>query len=454
MVSKKILTHPKVRKLQRTLYQQAKSKPNWKAWSLYGDLCRTEVIEEAMFRMLENKGSAGIDGYTLEQMEQEWSEFCNTLQQELKSKTYKPQALLRQVIPKQSGGSRDLSIPTVRDRVVQCAIKMLIEPIFEADFHKESYGYRPQKKPHDAINSIWHALYQGKTTVIEADLSRYFDTIEHKRLMKLLCRRVSDGSLLHLIKLLLRVSTVEKTRKKVKKVPRKNKNTQPRLPKTVMKYHSKQKVGVPQGGVFSPLMGNLYMDALDKAVNSLDPYRVKMVRFADDFVIAVNSGLEEQLLKRTNSWLEKAGLHLNLEKTQCTDIRKGGKVEFLGFELSQRISSKTGNRYIHRQPNKKAEMKYRDKVRTILNHYTTWKDSTTAIEEVNRVTRGWGNYFHYGMSYSSFSRQNYFVMQKVRRWLRAKHRGRLGKKGLYSEYPDSYLKGDLGLYTLPLSQNL
>lgn len=429
MADKQITTHHKVRKLQRTLYQQAKTKPNWKAWSLYGDICQIEFIEEAMSRVLNNKGRCGVDDYSVETMEEEWDLFRDTLQTELKEKSYKPSPLLRVKIPKSDGGERSLGIPTVKDRVVQTLLTLVLEPVFEADFHNESYGYRPQRKQQDAVESISKALYYGKTVAIEADLSKYFDTVRHDRLLKLVKGRVSDGAILSLVKQFLRVPIVERDRDSKQRV----------IP------NSKQ--GVPQGGVISPLLANLYLDKLDKAVNALDPSRVKMVRYADDFVILVQEGLETGLLERVKDWLEKAGLTLNLSKTKITDTKQKGKVEFLSFELSERLSKK-GNRYIHCQPSKKATQRYRDKIRDKLYHYSTWRDTEDVVEEVNRITRGWGNYFHYWHSQNSFRTMNLWLKQRLRKWLYKKHKKR-GRYSKYSAYPDKMLEHELGLYLLP-----
>jgi RNA-directed DNA polymerase len=429
MADKQITKHHKVRKLQRTLYQQAKSKPNWKAWSLYADLCRKEFIEEAMSRILNNKGGSGIDGYTIEAMEEEWETFRDSLQKELIEKTYKPSPVKCVVIPKANGGTRKLGIPTVKDRVVQMILVLLLEPIFEADFHDESYGYRRGKKAADAVKSISTSLYFGRTKAIEADLSQYFDTIDHKRLMKLIKGRVSDGAILSLIKQFLTVPVIEEDKNgKRRTIPN-------------------QKKGVPQGGVISPLLSNLYLDKLDKAVNSLDPVNVKMVRYADDFVILVRDGLELVILERVQSWLEKAGLELNLSKTKLTDTRQKGKVEFLGFELSERNSETTGNRYIHRQPSKSSQKKYREKIRAELNHWTRWKNTKMIVERINRITRGWGNYFHYGHSTDVFRKQNYWLNCRLRDWLSRKHK--LREKSKYKAFPDELLRDEHGLYLLP-----
>ena len=431
MADKQITTHHKVRKLQRTLYQQAKKKPNWKAWSIYADLCRKEFIEEAMSRILKNKGGSGVDGYTVKVMEAQWDLFRDSLQQELLGKTFRPSPVRRVSIPKDNGGTRKLGIPTVKDRVVQMLLVLLLEPVFEADFHDESYGYRRGKKATEAVDSVKKALYSGKTMAIEADLSQYFDTIDHERLMKLVKGRVSDGAILSLIKAFLKVPVIEESESgKKKTIPNDNK-------------------GVPQGGVVSPLLANLYLDKLDKSVNTLDPSHVKMVRYADDFVILVKEGLEGVLLERVKVWLERAGLTLNLNKTKITDTRRNGKIEFVGFEISERRSVRTGNRYIHSQPSKKSTQKLRDKIRKELNHSTTWRDTANVIKSMNRISRGWGNYFHHGNSSQVFNSANNWMFMRLRRWLRKKHAGQSGGRSMYLRFPTTKLTGEMGAYSLP-----
>jgi RNA-directed DNA polymerase len=430
-VNSRVSDSPAVRKLQRTLYQQAKKKPKWKAWSLYADLCRKEFIEEAMSRVLSNKGGSGIDGYTVQAMDAEWDVFKDSLQQELLAKTFRPSPVRRVSIPKDGGGTRKLGIPTVKDRVVQMILVLLLEPIFEADFHDESYAYRRGKRATEAVESISKALYFGKTMAIEADLSQYFDTIDHKRLMKLISGRVSDGAILALIKQFLKVPVIEENESGKKK--------------TI----ANENRGVPQGGVISPLLANLYLDKLDKAVNGLDQNYVKMVRYADDFVILIKDGLENVMLERVKIWLEKAGLTLNMSKTKLTNTREKGKIEFLGFELSERISVRTGNRYIHSQPSKKSRLKFRDKIREELNHWTQWRDTDEMVRRVNRITRGWGNYFHYGTSVPVFSSTNNWLYQRVRVWLDKKHRGQGGGQSKYVRFPNGLITEKLGIYSLP-----
>ena len=219
------------------------------------------------------------------------------------------------------------------------------------------------------------ALYYGKTTAIEADLSSYFDTIGHDRLMKLVSKRISDGAILKLIKRFLRVPVEEAARKGRRRT----------IPNP--------KKGVPQGGVISPLLSNLYLDKLDHAVNGLNRRDVKMVRYADDFVILVRPGREAEVLSRVKTWLERAGLTLNENKTKLTRVADGERVEFLGYVIGERRSVKTAKRYIHREASRKSQQRYRDKVREVLHHWSTWRDTASVVKQVNQITRGWGNYF-------------------------------------------------------------
>jgi RNA-directed DNA polymerase len=428
MAGQRILTHPVVRKLQRTLYQQAKKQPEWKAWSLYSDLCRKEFIEEAMSRILSNGGGSGVDGYTVEAMEKDWERFRDDLGKELRERSYAPSPVKRIRIPEGDGGERELGIPTVKDRVVQMILVLLLEPVFEPDFHDESYGYRRGKRAKDAVESLCKGLCRGQTMAIEADLSRYFDTIGHARLMKLVVRRVSDGAVLNLVKRFLEVPVVEEAGSGMRTVPNAGK-------------------GVPQGGVISPLLANLYLDKLDHAVNALDPQDVKMIHYADDFVILVRKGREALVLERVKRWLSKARLTLNETKTKLTDTSCGGKVEFLGFELSERVSPRSGKRYIHCRPSAKSSRKFREKIRAELSQWTTWQTAELAVSKVNRITRGWGNYFHHGHSLEVFRGLNYWLKNRMRGWLVKKHKAR--DRSQYRVFPDALLQQKLGLYTLP-----
>ena len=241
-----------VRKLQRTLYRQAKSKPKWKAWSLYADASRRDILEAALQQVIKNKGAAGVDGERWEPLKENRElrkQWLGQLQEELKGKTYRPSPVRRVYILKENGKQRPLGIPTLKDRVVQTAVVLLLLPIFEADFHEHSYAYRPKRRAQQAVDAIKKALLTGRREVVDADLSGYFDTIPHMELLRLVKGRVSDGSILKLIKRWLRAPVVEED------------------PESGVKRVEKNRCGTPQGGVISPLLANLYLDGLDKAVN-------------------------------------------------------------------------------------------------------------------------------------------------------------------------------------------
>lgn len=260
-----IKTPDKVQQLQRTLYRKAKENKRWRAWSLYADLCRRDVLEAAVKAVLSNAGAAGVDGVSTEEVKTSAAAFLDGLQTQLREKSYRPSPVLRVWIPKADGKKRPLGIPTVKDRIVQAALRLLLEPIFEADFHEDSYGYRPKRSAQQAITAITKALMQGKTEVIDADLSGYFDTIDHAGLLRLVARRVSDGSILRLVKLFLKAPSVEE--------------------KSGARSIHPNARGTPQGGVISPLLANLYLNSLDHGVNDQPELEAKLVRYADDFVV-------------------------------------------------------------------------------------------------------------------------------------------------------------------------
>jgi group II intron reverse transcriptase/maturase len=270
----RIKTPDKVRQLQITLYRKAKAEPKYRFWSLYGELLRPDVLNAALEAQWKNGGQAGVDGETLASIHaspdvrQQW---LDRLQEELKTKTYRPSPVRRVMIPKSSGGERPLGIPTVKDRVVQTAVSLMLMPIWEADFHPRSYGFRPKRRAHQAIAEIQQAVRRGYVEIIDADLSKYFDTIPHRELMKAVARRVSDGSVLRLLKSWLRAPIMEEDKDGTKRV----------IP---------NRCGTPQGGVISPLLANLYLNPLDHGVNGKIPGPAQMVRYADDFVVACATG--------------------------------------------------------------------------------------------------------------------------------------------------------------------
>lgn len=428
--SQEITTPEKLRKLQRALYRKAKAQPGYRFWNLYSELTRLDRLEYALQLVERNGGAAGVDGQTLESItakpenRQRWLE---QLQREVQTKTYRPSPVRRVYIPKANGGQRPLGIPTVKDRVVQMVALLVLAPIFEADFHPNSFGFRPQRRAHQALDAIIQALRQGKLEVVDADLSKYFDTIPHERLLKLAARRLSDGSILHLLRQWLDAPIVEEERSGKKRV----------LP---------NRQGVPQGGVISPLLANLYLNALDWAVNDpQEPGRPVLVRYADDFVILCAPGQGTELVRRLRRWLEARGLQLNEEKTHLVHSRKG--FNFLGFRVRWQRSCKSGRWYTHIEPSAKSRQRLRDKVREQLNHWTLHRRIPEAVADLNKLLRGWGGYFHYRQSTRVFSKTQDWVQDRLRRWLWRKHNC---TQALWSDYPNELLYDRYGMWRLPM----
>jgi len=421
----------KVRELQRTLYQQARKKPKWRAWSLYGDLCRTEILAEAIRQVRENGGAPGVDGMRSEELTPEGGKeeaYLLRLQELLRKKEYRASPVLRVYIPKADGKKRPLGIPTVTDRVVQTAVVLLLEPIFEADFHEHSYAYRRRKQPTQAIDAIREAVMSGRSEVVDADLQGYFDSIPHSELMKLVSQRVSDGTILKLIKGWLTATIIEEDPGSGR--PQKRRNRQ----------------GTPQGGVISPLLANLYLDGLDKAVNGGQQLKAKMIRFADDFVVCCYPGKGLEMLRRLKIWLAKRKLKLNETKTRIVDYRETC-FEFLSFRISKRKSCR-GKDYPHVEPSPKSQKKLREAIREEMNRSTLWKDPLEVVSRVNRRVRGWANYFHYGNSTKVFAKMDRYLVEKTRRWLWRKY-GQT--QALYGEaYTKERLQQNFGLYQFPL----
>ena len=329
----RITTPPKVQKLQRALYRKAKAAPGYRFYSLYGELLRRDLLETAMAAVAHHDGAPGVDGQSCSaytQSDAAWNHWRDSLLEELRTKTYRPSPVRRVWIPKGNRKTRPLGIPTVKDRVVQTAVALLLLPIWEADSHPHSYAYRPKRNAHQAMDAISQALRSGRTEVIDADLSGYFDSIPHAELLRLVARRVSDGAILALLKAWLRAPIVE------------------RNPDTGRPHLTGNKRGTPQGGVISPLLANLYLNRLDWQVNERCELRPVLVRYADDFVILSRPGQGSELKARLQRWLDRHGLKLNEEKTRLLEVRQAG-FKFLGFGVSWR-QGKSGRGYPHMEP--------------------------------------------------------------------------------------------------------
>ena len=420
-----IITPPKVDALQRTLYRKAKEDRRWRAWSLYGELCRRDVLGAALKAVVKNGGAAGLDGITTEQVKASLDEFLDSLQSQLKDRRYVPGPVKRVWIRKDDGKFRPLGIPNVLDRIVQMALLILLQPIFEADFDEASFGYRPGRKPQQALGVIREELRRGRTEVIDADLSGYFDSIDHAGLLRLVARRVSDSSILRLVYLFLKAPIVE-----VKQGQRRK---------------SWNDRGTPQGGVLSPLLANLYLNSLDHGVNDHPELDAKLIRYADDFVLLCRPGQSAAMLERLKKYLHAKQLTLNEAKTRLVNFRLES-FRFLGFEFAWRHSKRTGKGFVHVEPSQKARLKLRHAICEELNHWTRHRSCAESIRRVNQILRGWGQYYHYGNCTHAFSTQQNWVQHRLRRWLWRKYRC---THGLFSFFTNERLLGQYQLWALP-----
>lgn len=427
----RITTPPKIQKLQRTLYRKAKAEPKYRFYSLYGELLRKDLLETAMASVAHNNGAAGVDGQECEiylKSDEAWDQWRDALLEELRTKRYRPSPVRRVYIPKGEGKQRPLGIPTVKDRVVQTAVMLLLLPILEADSHPHSYAYRPKRGAHQAMDAIKAALLSGRVEVIDADLSGYFDSIPHRQLLRVVARRISDGAILKLIRGWLRAPIVE---------PKSRGDSGGSGMGTNLR-------GTPQGGVVSPLLANAYLNALDWEVNERCELKPVMVRYADDFVILSRPGDGPGLMGRLKGWLERRGLVLNEKKTRLVDIRQEG-IKFLGFALNWR-QGRSGRHYPHVEPHPKSLKKLRDGIREKLNRGTLWRSVDEVVPELNRKLKGWTGYFHYGNSSAVMADVGQYVRNKLQRWLWRKHGC---NSALWSSYTPEELHERFGLFRMP-----
>ncbi|AEE50714.1 group II intron reverse transcriptase/maturase [Haliscomenobacter hydrossis] len=391
--------------LQCKLYQKAKQDKGYKFYVLYDKVFQKHMLSVAWKAVKANQGSPGIDGISINDIEQGGVEnYLEELGEELRTKRYRTQAVKRVMIPKANGGERPLGIPTVRDRIVQTACKLLIEPIFEADFEESSYGFRPERSSGDALGAIKGYLQEGKSEVLDADLSKYFDTIPHDKLLIGLKERISDGRILDLIGQWLKAPIYEDGQ---------------------FKGGKKNKVGTPQGGVISPLLANIYLNLLDRIVNNPKSlfYQggVKIVRYADDFVL-MGKQIGEQVKEQLKSLLSRMGLSLNEQKTRTVEA-KAESFDFLGFTIRYDKDLWDRNkRYWNIIPSQKSEQKIRDKIDTYLEAHGHYKGEQVS-EDLNKLLRGWLNYFDIkGVSYPAVSKRRlrHYLQERLNRYYNRK----------------------------------
>jgi RNA-directed DNA polymerase len=389
--------------LRRSLYIKAKAETSWRFWGLYVHICKMETLREAYQMARSNNGAPGSDGVTFEAIEGSGVEsFLQQIRAELVTYTYRPLRVRKKEIPKDGGKVRILSIPAIRDRVVQGALKLILEPIFEADFQTGSYGYRPNRTAHAAVARVAQAIVEEKTRVIDLDLKAYFDNVQHYLLLAKVARRIQDEDVMHLLKMILKATG---------------------------------KKGVPQGGVISPLLSNLYLNEVDrmleKAVETTRRGKstsVQYVRFADDMVILIDA-------ERRNDWLVKAvnrrlreelaqlRVVVNEDKSRMVDLKQGDSFTFLGFEYRRILSLKRKWRPYYAPKLKKRTALF-EKLRDVFRQHVSWPVKKV-IEKINPILRGWVNYFRVGHSSHCFGVVKHWVETKIRRHL-MRARGRQG----------------------------
>src|ERR1700730_18496810 len=407
--------------LRRRIYVKAKTEPAWRFWGLYVHVCKRETLYEAYRMAKENDGAPGIDGVTFEAIEGSGVEgFLRQIRDELITSRYRPMRARKKEIPKDGGKVRVLSIPSIRDRVVQGAVKLILEPIFEADFQPGSYGYRPKRTAHPAVTRVAQAIVESKTRIIDIDLRAYFDNVQPYLLLEKGARRVQDDEVMHLLKMMLK-ATGEK--------------------------------GVPQGGVISPLLSNVYLTEVDRMLEkAIETTRngkytyVQYARFADDLVILIDSHPRHDWLvkavgKRLREEVAKIQVEINEEKSRIVDLAKGGSFTFLGFEF-RRILSRKGIWRPHYTPKLKKRTALLGKLRDMFRRYAS-QPVGRVIELINPILRGWVNYFAVWHSSRCFSFVKDWVEKKIRRHLmRARKRKGFG----WQRWSRQWLYSELGLF--------
>lgn len=425
-------TQSSVQKLQAALHARAKGAPAIRFHALYDKVYRMDFLKEAYARCKANKGASGVDHQRFEDIEEYGVEqWLEELSQDLRNGIYKPLPVRRVNIPKPDGKLRPLGIPVIRDRVAQMAAVLVLEPIFEADLQPEQHAYRRNHSAQDALRAVHNLLRCGHTQVIDADLSGYFDTIPHAELMQSLARRIVDGKMLHLIKMWLEAPVQEVDEKGHMQRTTRNRD---------------EKKGTPQGAPISPLLSNVYMRRFIlgwKQLGYEKRFRAFIVNYADDFVICCKGPAQTALLTM-RSMMGKLRLTVNESKTHLRQAPQES-FDFLGYTFGRCHAAKTGERYLGRTPSKKRVQRLIEKITDETSRSHLHEEAAQIVVRLNRIIRGWGNYFSGGTVSKVYGKIDYHARNRMRRWLRNKHKRPTIN---YQTYPDRVLHKELGLISL------
>jgi RNA-directed DNA polymerase len=419
-----------IRTLQRKLYRKAKAEPAYRFYLLSDKIYREDILHHA-YRLARSKGGApGVDGITFAMMEDAGVEtWLAELRMELASKTYKAAPVRRVMIPKPGGGERPLGIPTIRDRVVQTAAKIVLEPVFEADLEENTYGYRPERSAADAIRQVHRLMCRGYTDVVDADLAKFFDTIPHDALLKSVARRIVDRHVLHLIKMWLKVPVEERDPSGT----------------VIMTGGKSNQRGTPQGGVVSPRLSNLYMNRFLKhwrLTGRPAAFSAHVVAYADDFVI-LSRRHGHEALEWTREVMTKLGLTVHETKTSVKDARHQ-QFDFLGYAFGPQKLRRDGHVYLAASPSRKSVQRLKDKIGMMLTAGDK-RPCEEVVTDLNRVLRGWANYFSHGTRMPAFRAIDHHVYDRMRNFLAKRHK--VETRGT-RRFSSNFIFGELGVLRL------